>query len=366
MSISSLLAAVRESLEFGAPQYLTFVPLAAACLLLAAIVQFLKVRGRPPRTHGSTYPLVGRTKLWFAATMVLALAALAAAQPLFVYGGSSFKRGSVDVPIALDVSASMWVKDLGPSRLQVAIREILTLQSEGILQTGDRAGLFVFGGTTIRKVHLSTNIERLVEVVGKLTPPDTLTGDAFPWDSDVASAFEHIYQSVDSQDRFEAGMDESDWTPARRSDRAVILVTDGDFAADQAQMQRLDAALAEFRRRGLAVYPVGIGTRTGHDLTTILQDYEPGRDYDETLPAELEGQRTRLNMTTLSLLAQRSGGRTFMIDSLGSSAAGFLRDVVESHRAVSFQLIPNRQKQEVWQYLVVAGILVLALAVLFY
>lgn len=364
--MSDLLARAVESIEFASPEYLLALPIAAALLVLGLIVHLLKLRGRPARTHGSSYPLVGRIKLWYVSVLVLAVASIAAARPFFAYGGSSFKRGDVDVAIAIDVSASMWVKDLGPSRLEVAIRDALALQSQDILRGGDRAAVFVFGGTAMRKVHLSTNVERLMDVVGKLRPPETLTGDAFPWDSDIASALEHIYQSLDNQDRFQAGEDEDEWEPVKRTDRVVLLFSDGDFAADAEQMKRLDVALIEIQRRGLAIYPIGIGTRGGVELLEILRDYEPGRDFDDTLPADLADQRTRLNMEGLSLLAQRTGGKTFMIDSVGMNASAFMRDAVDSHRAVSFQLIPEEERQEVWQYVVLTSIVLFVLAVLFY
>ena len=56
----------------------------------------------------------------------------------------------------------------------------------------------------------------------------------------------------------------------------------------------------------------------------------------------------------------------FLIESAGSSAAAFLREIVETHSPVSFQLIQNRREQGVWNYLVGIGIAIFALAVLFY
>ena len=180
----------------------------------------------------------------------------------------------MDVVVAIDASASMWVQDLGPSRLDLAVREVLNLYTQDILTDGDRVALFVFGTTALRQVHMSSNAERFIEQVGQVSPPATLSGDAFPWDSDVAAAFEHIYQSLDNQDRFESGDEE--WQPEERSDRLVLLLTDGDFAADAEQLGRLDQALSEFRRRGLTVYPVAIGSRTGVELDLVLQDYVRG------------------------------------------------------------------------------------------
>ena len=354
----------RESVEFANPEYLAIVPVAGLLLVFGLLVFAVRLLLRPVRTAGSSYPLFGHIKFWFLAIAALALVAVAAARPFWVYGGSSFKRGDVDVVVAIDASASMWVKDLGPSRLNLAVREALNLYTQDILTPGDRTAVFVWGTTALRRVHMSANAERFVEEVGRIGPPTALSGDAFPWDSDVATAFETIYLSLDNQDRFEDG--EEDWAPEERSDRLVLLFTDGDFLIDAEQMSRLDVALGEFRRRGLAIYPVGIGSRTGVNVDSVLTDYIRGVDYDETLEADLEGQRTRLGLDGIAMLEQRTGGRSFIVDSPQLSSDTFLRNVVDSHRSISFQLIPAEDEQEVWQWVVMLAILVFVGAMLFY
>ena len=357
-------SALRESVEFQNPEYLAVLPIAGVLLALGLLVFALRLQLRPPRTHGSSYPLLGHIKFWFLAVAAMAVLAVAAARPFWVFGGSSFKRGDVDVVVAIDASASMWVQDLGPSRLDLAVREVLNLYTQDILTDGDRVALFVFGTTALRQVHMSSNAERFIEQVGQVSPPATLSGDAFPWDSDVAAAFEHIYQSLDNQDRFESGDEE--WQPEERSDRLVLLLTDGDFAADAEQLGRLDQALSEFRRRGLTVYPVAIGSRTGVELDLVLQDYVRGEDYDETLEADLEGIRTVLNTDGLGMLETRLGGSSFIIDSAGLSADSFLQNVINSHRSVTFQLIPAEDTQEIWQWVVTFAVVLFVLAMLFY
>ena len=362
--MSELLAAFEGSVEFANPEYLMVVPIAALLLVFGLVVFALRYFLRPVRTHGSSYPLVGPIKFWFLLVLSLVLVAAAAARPFWIYGASSFKRGDVDVAVAIDVSASMWVKDLGGlSRLEVAVREVLSLYTQEILTPGDRVALFVFGTTAVRKVHLSSDAERFINQAGRIAPPVTLSGDAFPWDSDIATAFEHIYSSIDNQDRFEAG--EEDWAPRRRSDRLVILATDGDFIGDREQMARLDRALSEFQRRGLVVYPLGVGSPISTDLNTVLLDYVPGIDYDQTLLGDLEGIRTRLHTEGLSML-ERTGGRSFVLDSPGVSAAPFLRNAVNAHRAISFQLIPSDDRQEVWQWVLALAVLTFVVAVLLY
>ena len=124
--------------------------------------------------------------------------------------------------------------------------------------------------------------------------------------------------------------------------------------------------MAEFQRRGLKIYPIGIGTRTGVDLPDVLLDYAKGIDYDDALEAELEGLRTQLNTDTLSFLEQRSGGRQFIIDSSEVSASSFLKDVIDSHRSISFELVADDETQEIWQYVLGLAILAFAAAIIFY
>ena len=112
----------RDSVEFANPEYLAIVPIAGLLLAFGLVVFALRLQLRPARTEGSNYPFFGHIKFWFFAIAALALVAVAAARPFWVYGASSFKRGDVDVIVAVDASASMWVKDLGPSRLELAVR----------------------------------------------------------------------------------------------------------------------------------------------------------------------------------------------------------------------------------------------------
>jgi hypothetical protein len=186
--MGGFLAILGDSVEFANPEYLAIVPIAGLLLVFGLLVFAMRLQLRPAHTEGSKYPFFGHIKFWFLAIGALVLVSVAAARPFWVYGGSSFKRGDVDVIVAIDASASMWVKDLGPSRLELAVRETLSLYTQDILTPGDRTAVFVWGTTALRRAHLSSNAERFIEEVGRIGPPPTLTGDAFPWDSDVATA----------------------------------------------------------------------------------------------------------------------------------------------------------------------------------
>ena len=155
--MSNFLAALEERVEFQNPEYLNVLPIAILLLLFGLGIFGLRLGLQPAKTHGSSYPLFGPIKFWFLAIGVLATLSVAAARPFLIYGNPSFRRGDVDVAVVVDGSASMWVKDLGPSRLDLAVREVLNLYTQEILTTGDRVALFVFGTTAVRKAHLSSD-----------------------------------------------------------------------------------------------------------------------------------------------------------------------------------------------------------------
>ena len=121
--MNGFLAVFEDTVEFANPEYLMVVPLAALLLLFGGVIFAVRLGLRPVKTHGSSYPLFGHIKFWFLAILALVAVGTAAARPFWVYGGRSFKRGDVDVAVIVDGSASMWVKDLGPSRLELAVRE---------------------------------------------------------------------------------------------------------------------------------------------------------------------------------------------------------------------------------------------------
>ena len=82
--------------------------------------------------------------------------------------------------------------------------------------------------------------------------------------------------------------------------------------------------------------------------------------------ADLEGIRTRVETDGLQMLEQRTGGRSFVLDSAGISAEPFLRNAVNAHRAITFQLVPSDDQQEIWQWVLALAVLTLMVAVLFY
>src|SRR3989338_6750642 len=144
--------------------------------------------------------------------------------------------------------------------------------------------LFVFGRESHRKIYLTQNHSSVFERIANINfpKPGNLKGDGLIWDSDFASMLENIYQSMDRQD-MGIKKDSGRYVPKKKTNRIVILVTDGEdqFKNDKpvnavdAQfridyLKRRDKALSEFRKRGLKIYPVGIGTLKGVPRPSLL------------------------------------------------------------------------------------------------
>lgn len=262
-------------IHFLDPAFLYLLILLVALLVLWLGVTLIKLAKRPKRTYGSKYPLVGRIKLWGIFVIpVGALIVLAMAKPSLVRALSRHRRGDIDVLLVIDRSISMRADDVRPSRLDIAKREASNI--EPLLVEGDKVALFVFGRESHRKIYLSGRFENTFERLARISFPGSLKGDGLIWDSDFASMLENVYQSTDRQDSFNDGYSGKRYVPKKRSNRIVIIFSDGEdqlkkdkpSTPEEAKyrddyIKRLNSALAEFRKRGLKIYPVGIGTEKG-------------------------------------------------------------------------------------------------------
>src|SRR3989344_653144 len=370
------LSQLSRDIQFANPEYLVLLYTIGFLFILGILVFIIRLFQRPKKTFGSRYPLVGKIKLWFFAIVATAIAILALARPFLAKNSINIKKGPAEIVFVVDGSSSMWLKAIQPSQIDIAAREILKLYP-GILKDGDRAALFMLGKSTLRKVHLSGDLDRFITEVSKVGRPARLIGDEFPWGSDIALTLEDVYQRLDSQDKFFDG-NSSNWQPKKSSNRLVLFFGDGDYnslrppkdtaeADDHEQyLKRVNDALGEFRRRGLKIYSVGIGTRTGADLLSILRDYKKDFDYNDSLVADLKDQSSRLDLEPLRIISSATGGRVISLESANADAQNFLRDSVDSNRSASFEIVPGGDRQDLWQLFLLAALCVAAIAIIFY
>ena len=327
----------------------------------------------------------GEIIVWLSTIAVLALCLGAYARPYVNRGSIIVNKGNAEVVFVIDISSSMFLKDTGMARIDLATREIQKLLAKEVLKTGDKASLYVFGKMALRRVYLSTDLNRFSDEVSKIGLPKNLISDDIYWGSDVASAFTRIYESLDRQDMIntlsKGGTRDVDlkepkgWRPKLKTNRIIILFSDGDFfnydnsssARDNLTHDKkvLDDAMREYRRRGLKVYSVGIGTKRGGALLEILKDYKKGQDYGDKLEEDLKGSFSRINLFNLEYFSTTTGSaRPFLIESDGMDALPYLKSSIDENRSLSIEPSLNQDREDLWVSFLLAGLAVFSAGLL--
>lgn len=189
------------------------------------------------------------------------------------YGASGW-----DTVFLLDISRSMYARDVSPSRLDKAKSTIQGIADS--LDTG-RFGLVVFRGMGSRLFPLSEDKTGLTNFLG-LISPDLMTapGTDLPGGLEVAL------------DSFVSGME---------TNRRVILLSDGgEFTGE------LNSIINKYRDRGVSLVVIGIGTAEGSPI--VLPDGTTVRD------ASGREVTSRLNARGLARLAESAGGKYYSGD----------------------------------------------------
>ncbi|MAG54991.1 MAG: aerotolerance regulator BatB [Planctomycetes bacterium] len=181
----------------------------------------------------------------------LACALVAVLQPTWGTSLERVEQRGVDVLVCLDVSRSMLARDLRPSRLERARREIEILASR---VEGDRLGLVAFAGDARLVAPLTRDAESFTTL---LRPVDTAT--VIRGGTDLGAALEAALSALEG---------------ATQNDAVVVLLTDGEDLGGRG------LRVAErCRRAGIVVHCVGFGSEAGAKIPiegpageTYLQD----------------------------------------------------------------------------------------------
>jgi Ca-activated chloride channel family protein len=169
-------------------------------------------------------------------TAALALGLLALARPQLGEREAELARTGRDLLVVLDLSRSMTVTDVRPSRLASAKAAAWETVSAS---PGDRVGLVIFGGSAFLQLPLTSD-HAAVRLFLDAASPDDLADPATDIGTALATAgkvFEH----------------EGD-----RGHRAVLLVSDGETGEGD-----LEAATTGLRTAGIPVFALGVGTTGG-------------------------------------------------------------------------------------------------------
>lgn len=371
---------------FAEPIFLYLLVPLAVIFIIWLIVVVLGLFSRPEKTHGSKYPLVGKIKLWGLFVLPsVALMVVALARPSV--SGTSVKptNGDIQIIVLFDNSFSMKADDVKPSRLDVAKREILGLDT--FLKEGDKVGLFTFGKDSDRRLYLTDDFGTFFGQVSETGSFENIYNETF-FDTDFATALEHIYKSMDRQDSFlERRQYNQRYTPQKRSNRIVIIFSDGEDQLLISKPENKDEAdakakyvkkrsqvISEYRKRGLKIYPVGIGTRNGVKWTSLFQSNKKAYPYLSFFFQELEkdwaGQVTRLERNNLADLAKSTGAELSSYDWTVENSQGnvrpYLGHIISSNRRSLLEISQSDDAQQLWQYCLLASVGLLVLGTLIY
>jgi Ca-activated chloride channel homolog len=281
-------------------------PLLIAAVLIAALCAVSLIRRRralaafagPGARLTSASPARQVTKVVLVGTACV-LAVLALVGPQI---GEVPRRGAastVDTIIALDVSQSMAVRDVGTDRLHESQRAIEVLGEQLV---GSRVGLTLFAGTSVLRYPLTAD----TKILG---PALDTSGHGFRLSP--GSSLRTALQGAAAQFPTTAA--------ANQRAKAIIIVSDGEDPTPD--LPPLDIYLA----RNIHVFTLGIGTPEGGPVPV----YDAKGQFQQML-VDLNGSQvtSRLDEARLSRLAADGGGQYFRYDT--EAAAQSLADAVRA------------------------------------
>jgi Ca-activated chloride channel family protein len=289
-------------MRFGDPRLLWLL-LAIPAAVLATTIAFQRRRrllgrlGQVALIRKMTADVSVGRKVVRAALVIaaLALAALALARPQAGGRAKLSRQQGLDLIVALDFSKSMLAKDVYPSRLERAKRELERLMDH---LAGDRIGLVAFAGETL--TYPPTTDYAAVKLFWR---------DLSPWDMPVGGTAlgRAIRAGTDILTHLRAQPGQSA-APAQASGRSqvILLLTDGE----DTESEPLEAA-EEASKLGIRVYTVGIGSRSGELIPTYD---EHGQVTGYVKDADGKYVTSRLGEDTLVKIAQKTGGEYLHAD----------------------------------------------------
>jgi Ca-activated chloride channel family protein len=274
-------------------------------------------------------------KVWRAALTVVALALMVLALARPQAGGRSHleKPLGLDIIVALDFSKSMLAKDIYPSRLERAKRELERLLDS---LAGDRVGLVAFAGETL-SYPATTDYDAIKLFWRDLSPADMPVGGTA-----IGRA---LRAGIDMLSRLRSQGGET-------RDQIILLLTDGEDTESQPLAMADEAA-----KLGIKIYSVGIGSRSGELVP------EPSENQEATgFIKDKDGKyvTSRLDESLLSQLAQKTSGgylradaQNFGVEAVTSALSGLKRTASEARLVKHYN--------EIFELLLLPAFLLLAL-----
>lgn len=263
--------------------------------------------------------------------LCVGLMALSLARPQAGGRARLEKQRGLDIVVALDFSRSMLAKDVYPSRLERAKRELERLMDH---LSGDRIGLVAFAGETL--TYPPTTDYAAVKLFWRdMSPSDIPVGGTA-----IGRA---LTASLDMLKRLRAKGGET-------RGQVILLLTDGEDTVSEPQEAAEEAA-----KLGVKIFAVGIGSPSGEPVPEVNED---GQATGYIKDRSGQYVTSRLMEKTLAKLAATTGGeylradaRQFGVETIEAALAGLKRTENEARLV--------KRYDEVYEYLAFPAFLIL-------
>ena len=262
----------------------------------------------------------------------LAFCTLAAARPQLHQGTRMLSRRGIDVVVVLDFSKSMLARDVPPSRIDLAKREVSEFIS---LLGGDRIGLVAFAGEAVQ-FPMTTDYEAASLFFRDLDPYDLPVGGTA-----IGRALDAAIQLFQGDQR------------SRERSKVIVLLTDGeDHEGDPVAVARR-AAEADIK-----VFVLGIGGRAPELVPRHLPDGTWSGFQQDNSGQYITTSLTEDNEAQLRRIAEVTSGRYFRA---APGQIGVEQITREIRRLRQQQLAERRVRLygEAYQYFLVLGVIAL-------
>jgi Ca-activated chloride channel family protein len=266
-------------MKIANPQYLYLLLLVPAIALLALYgtarkrADLKRFAGEAMHPHVVLGHSILKSRIKFGLFLAgILLMVICLLGPRWGFHWEEIKRQGVDIVVALDTSDSMLSRDVKPSRLERAKREVYDLI--GMLK-GDRIGLVVFSGGAFLQCPLTLDYNACLMLLDY--------ADTSVISHKGTNLAEAIRASVAAFDDIE------------RSSKAILLISDGGNLIDDPM-----AAADEAKEKDIKIFAIGIG-REDEEVPIPLP--EGGLKYSEGRMVT-----TKLEDTVLQDVALATGG----------------------------------------------------------
>ncbi len=277
---------------FDAPEVLLLL-LAVPGLVVLYVRRWRHVRRVRGPFAASAHRGNPSTGVQFAAMLTLLVAGsasliIAAAEPRIRREGQRKIYRKLDVVFLLDTSLSMQARDIAPSRLHRAAREIEAFIRHNEAFIG-RLGLVGFSGSSVVLSYLTSDPANILFFLDHLTAERQTA-----LDTDIGAAIGSGLSVVTKEQSLDATLD--------TRHLIFVLISDGEDHGPA-----LKTAVPRVSEAGIRVYTVGIGTEMGdyipigeHEGRTVFLADEQGKQLMATFDEE-----------TLRWIAGATGGQYF-------------------------------------------------------